>query len=780
MALEALVRAISDRFRGRNVLHYLDVPSLAIVANVEEAERLKRTYSKRQLIVLHDPEYFSSRFCEDLPYIRLGGRAIEGVLFSGDRVGKALVQLYEREKNKDVAAESLVALDEAVAREAARREENKVYMAQVAQSFEGATSDSEQIRTLIGEILTSQFEYQEHFIRELYQNSSAATYGIEGGKIDIYLDPENRIIRFEDNGIGMSRDTMENVYFNLYKSINEALEHAAGKFGIGAVSIFGLGHEYVSVDSFPLSGQPGRAIVNANLERDDFLPSLRTSPGTSIEIKLSPDSTVDFKKIVDLLVEDCSYGETPTYIHQNGSVIQINQSLKPDVPNAIVFDNGKVSGHVVRTDVGEVKLLSHRIRLTSMPAIGFKGVANYDQLDTTFSRDTVTDDPALSYVLRFVYDNARRLKRTSDVDMRTASLEARIADYGDFLRKSLFTKEGVENDEWLHKNLADIVYLSNKRYDLFEEKKSSSLEFFERIFDLIGAFYEGVAKTAYPLKRRFTDNDDGVEELKNTLVISSLYGMMGLAVLSVSYIFYSQDLRGMYGLIPVAAFSALFAPYLVSEGIELMGRTTYKSIEKTLARSVTRHYAKESFEQNVPISEDPSILKNAAMLALVPAGIGALLVATGSVLLMAGSMYVDANREAVVRENKKSPAVAVEEEVEHHIPQDHDAAPYVLAMSALALYAGRKKKYVAERKITVDQEAFIEEVKSELGANHVNVYYGKNLKADGPRFLVTKKDLVLNGHRKFPAWAAALEYAAKGQKNYDLAGEIAKRNLGEK
>ncbi len=765
MALEGLVKRLADRFRGRNVLQYIRMPSLAVVADIEAAEMLKRKYDQKKLIVVHSPEYLEQ---ENQKYgslsFKLGGEEIEGLLIHGSAFSKALVQLYEREEARDETERELAGLENAVREESSRREENRIHMAQVANSFEGnVAADYSQLRELINSILTSQFECPEHFIRELIQNSAAAAHGIEGGRIDVYLDSEKRVIRVEDNGTGMTRDVMENVYFNLYRSINEALEHAAGKFGIGAVSIFGLGHDQITVDSMPREGIGGKAVIDSEMMRDEFLATGRTTHGTTIEITLSAASIVDFEKIVGLLKQDCSYVETPVYLNFRGSSEKINKLLNPNNPDSVSFDDGKIAGYIAGADRGELELLSHRIRLSSIQTRGYRGVVNFDQLDTTFSRDAVLDDPALHYVMAYVRNKAQKLRPKRGMDMRMHSLEARIADFGGFLHSNLFSRGGV-NEEWINRNIHKIAAFSENRYGLFGSYEELwTFQVIEKFEDLLGSLKNKAAPA----------NSAKVE-----------WGLWASGLGSLAYAQIFSEGTALIGAIPLSIRVSPYAFSIAPAIIEASVRGLNKVIERKIASACVGYYGKNMVSRYDPVSEDSGLVRKAARTAipLIPAAPIMSLAAMCDIV-----EYLSAEANVVPGLESRASEASQAAQLATSAQGDISILPYVGA-AALGAAGIIGLKYIKGRRMFAEYNGelnkerceFLEDVKRELDGLDVKVYYGKNLGYNGPRFVVREGAIALNMRQDYPAWAAALEYASKGIKNVELAEAIAKRNLGEK
>ena len=464
-----LADMITRGLRGTELHGLVRMPSLLVVRDLEAYHTLRTQLSPRKSLVMHSPAILHTTGVSTL---KIGKHDVEGYLIEGDILGHSLAGIYAQQQADAPQIErTLASLDEAVVRTAQERSENMAVLAETARRLCAERHDGRQdlqdqtaLRELIHSIVTTQFEHPQYFIREAVQNADGASREKAKNRIDIYLDSEQHLVRVEDRGRGMTPEVMDGVFFNLYASLNEALDHAAGKFGIGAVSFFGLGHEYVMVDSLPRAGEGervgegGRIVVDVDLNRDErFTPSHRTEPGTTLEIKLKSDADIDFNRIVQILRRDCAYIETPLYLHTGGTTEQLNRELTPSASShSISFEEPSVQGHVVPAQEGELALLSHRIRLQSVPTQGYSGVVNCSGLDTTFSRDTVADDPVLRNVLRYVQGQVAKLKTTQRVGLDQLSLDTRLRAYRTFVEQSLFLPDGSPNEPWIQENIREL------------------------------------------------------------------------------------------------------------------------------------------------------------------------------------------------------------------------------------------------------------------------------------------------------------------------------------
>lgn len=87
--------------------------------------------------------------------------------------------------------------------------------------------------------------------RELLQNSYDATKNVENPTIHFEWDSYNRILTCEDNGIGMTENTVKDVFFTVGGTLKEGLDvsERSGGFGIAKVQFF-MAAEHIEVTSY--------------------------------------------------------------------------------------------------------------------------------------------------------------------------------------------------------------------------------------------------------------------------------------------------------------------------------------------------------------------------------------------------------------------------------------------------------------------------------------------------------------------------------------------------
>lgn len=163
-------------------------------------------------------------------------------------------------------------------------------------------------------------------IRELAQNAHDAimrrakideTFNSEHeGEIVFHINPLGGTLSVSDNGAGMSRDKILDV-FRWYGRSDKDTNDEVGTFGIGAKSIF------ATADSFTIhtrSIETGETLqVYAKLEGLAFQPSppMRESPGTTITIP-SQAKEGSLEKYKDALGRYCRAVRVPIYLEESG------------------------------------------------------------------------------------------------------------------------------------------------------------------------------------------------------------------------------------------------------------------------------------------------------------------------------------------------------------------------------------------------------------------------------------------------------------------------------
>ena len=164
-------------------------------------------------------------------------------------------------------------------------------------------------------MINSIYTNKEIFLRELLSNCSDALdklyfKSLNGGlngmtredfKIEIEVNKENRTLTISDNGIGMTKDELENNLGVIAKSgsqdfKNENKDNAdkgdisiIGQFGVGFYSAFMVADK-VEVLSKAYGSDEANLWVSSGAEGYDVKPAVKATNGTQITLYLKPDT----------------------------------------------------------------------------------------------------------------------------------------------------------------------------------------------------------------------------------------------------------------------------------------------------------------------------------------------------------------------------------------------------------------------------------------------------------------------------------------------------------
>ncbi len=169
-------------------------------------------------------------------------------------------------------------------------------------------------KRLLDLMIGSIYTHQEIFLREVVSNASDAIdklaylsltdqnvgLGRSDFKIDIKADKEARLLTVSDNGIGMSKDEMEENLGTIAKSgslqFKQALEaekqediDIIGQFGVGFYSAF-MVSEAVTVISKKYGSDEAWMWQSSGADGYTMAPCERDAPGTDVIMKLKADT----------------------------------------------------------------------------------------------------------------------------------------------------------------------------------------------------------------------------------------------------------------------------------------------------------------------------------------------------------------------------------------------------------------------------------------------------------------------------------------------------------
>ena len=176
-------------------------------------------------------------------------------------------------------------------------------------------------------------------VRELIQNAhdSCVRRALERSepgyrpRIDLTIDPTNRLLRVADNGSGLSEreihDDLTVIGRGYTRELRERLvtddptlsRELIGQFGIGFLSAFLLASEG-TVETRPVGGPPLRCSSTGD-EEFDLAVGDRLEPGTTVELRLKPSSLflLHEDNLVEVVREYADFVPTPIHVHDSQS-----------------------------------------------------------------------------------------------------------------------------------------------------------------------------------------------------------------------------------------------------------------------------------------------------------------------------------------------------------------------------------------------------------------------------------------------------------------------------
>ena len=184
---------------------------------------------------------------------------------------------------------------------------------------------SENILPIIKQWLYSD---KDIFLRELVANACDAcaklkTMGTtDAFEIHIDLDKEAQTLKISDNGLGMTKDEVENYICQLafsgaedfVKKYQDKHETIIGHFGLGFYSAF-MVSQLVEIDT--LSYQEGAESAHWSCDGgSDYTleTGTRTTRGTTITLHLSDETYADLEKLKAILKEHCLFLPYPIFL----------------------------------------------------------------------------------------------------------------------------------------------------------------------------------------------------------------------------------------------------------------------------------------------------------------------------------------------------------------------------------------------------------------------------------------------------------------------------------
>lgn len=259
------------------------------------------------------------------------------------------------------------------------------------------------------------------FLRELAQNARDA--GATRIDVATRLRDRQMVIRFTDNGTGMTFAHAERFLFRLYASSKETEKSSAGCFGVGFWSILLFEPDRIEIESRPVSGDPWQVRTDADLKTVSQRPGTLEHPGTIVTLYRRVRHADDYEQLVGeawaSLDRHCKHlrqsdkRATPLPVRFNQH--SINAPFELDGPCWLTFSEGKTEGAVGLGESPSVEvyarglLVWHGTLLEELaygakratPLAHPKGlspqyVLNGNDLNVTYDRRKVVDDRALA------------------------------------------------------------------------------------------------------------------------------------------------------------------------------------------------------------------------------------------------------------------------------------------------------------------------------------------------------------------------------------------------
>ncbi|HIE56976.1 MAG TPA: molecular chaperone HtpG, partial [Anaerolineales bacterium] len=221
-----------------------------------------------------------------------------------------------------------------------------------------------EIKQLLDILIHSLYTDREIFLRELISNASDALTQMHFAslternvldpdaelKIQVTVDPDEKILRITDTGIGMTQKELTQNLGTIAQSGARAFLEAAddeenrqalmdviGQFGVGFYSVFMVA-EWVRVTSRSWKPRAQAAYWYAT-GGDTFEvgPAEKTERGTTVEIKLKPDAEefAQEYRLIEIIKKHSDYVPYPIYVGENEEQTNSQTALWRQSPREI-------------------------------------------------------------------------------------------------------------------------------------------------------------------------------------------------------------------------------------------------------------------------------------------------------------------------------------------------------------------------------------------------------------------------------------------------------------
>lgn len=272
------------------------------------------------------------------------------------------------------------------------------------------------------------------FLREFCQNARDA--GASEIRVTTSVEGDCFVLRFQDDGSGMSLTHAKDYLFRLYASSKERQTSSAGCFGVGFWSVLLYAPGAIAIDSRTLNEPGWRVEMDGDLTAARTEDTSRGALGTEITIRKRLASGESYRSLTrearDALVRYCRYLRRDDRkaralpIYMNGE--PMNQELTLDGPCYLTFGRGPVEGVVGMGETPSVEVFARgllvwqgtlldelrygadRVEVARHPkGLAPRYVLNGNNLNVTYDRRALVDDAALARLRRVARWRMREL-----------------------------------------------------------------------------------------------------------------------------------------------------------------------------------------------------------------------------------------------------------------------------------------------------------------------------------------------------------------------------------
>ena len=210
-----LYRLAGKGVKSRSIEKLVNLPEIVFIDNREKLDVLRRKFNPADYVFVHAPD-IAEKFGEEKKFKKI---KVNAYTISKNTVQNAMAELYSSQAILgDRYSQTLASLEDSIKESAAQKEQSMARLSAAAGMASGI--DEIQTRAIIEQIISSTYEVPEYLMREGIQNAYGSSADKQNNRIDVYVDREQRLVRFDDLGRGMSREEINDAFFNIYRSIN--------------------------------------------------------------------------------------------------------------------------------------------------------------------------------------------------------------------------------------------------------------------------------------------------------------------------------------------------------------------------------------------------------------------------------------------------------------------------------------------------------------------------------------------------------------------------------